>query len=250
MKNHESIDEAIFEASWPERGIALVRIKRHVLSHASILCEKEAFFGFLDRLAEDSETRCVVLMGNPNKRGTAEFEEWFAGMLSARDEPNGVQRVVNAFQQFVRRILMLPQVVLYGDAGTMTMNYLSAALVSNYVVLAENVCIQNPNARFDVLPAGGCAWLLRERLGPLRALALLASVEDITAEEALALGLCQAVCAPDELEDKLMRQARAWAQHRPGYLRSLKAVMRQNLPSLEAWFLLELEGIVRDALWH
>lgn len=246
---HNPVDEALFEATWPTSEIVLIRIKRHLLDHASILRDKQIFFDFFDAVAEDSMTKCVVLMGHPEKRGAPEFEEWIERVMKARHEPLAVQRVVNAFQQFVMRILTLPQLVLYGDAGMMTMNYLSVGLAADFFVLGEGVRIQNPNAEHGILPAGGTAHFLREQLGGKRVLALLASAEELTAEEACSMGLCQGVCVPQELENRLLTQARVWAQHHPNYLRSLKAATRSDLQALDDWFKKELEAIVRGALW-
>lgn len=247
--NNTVIDEVLFSAEIVEAGIVLVKIKRHLIDHLSLLSHKESFFKFLDRFAGDDSIKCIVILGHPEKRGAAEFEEWHENIKEMSLDSNATQRVVNAFQQHVRRLVVLPQIILYGDAGIMTSNYLSIGLAANYCVLADSVEIQNTNAKYDLLPAGGAAFLLKERIGAQRALALLTTKEVVSAKKAEALGLCDCVCPAEELEACLMKQARMYASHRSTYLRALKKAMMPDLKKLDDWFRHEQHVIIRDTLW-
>ena len=90
-----------------------------------------------------------MILGHPEKRGAPEFQEWFEKVQQSTGDAVHLQRVVNAFQQLVRRLLTLPQLVLFGEAGTMTTNYIGIGMASDYFVLGDKVDIQNVNAEYN-----------------------------------------------------------------------------------------------------
>lgn len=241
-----AIDEALFTAEFPVPGIALVRIKRHYTEHLSLLDDKVSYLRFLDRCATDHELKCVILLGNPEKRGQAEFTEWRQRMSGDHAAIDLVRKVVNAFQQSVLRVLQLPQITIYADAGNITPNYLSIALAADYFYVGDKARLQNPNASCDLLPAGGATFLLRQRMNRPQAYALLTSPDEKTATEMAEIGLCDGVLPEAEMEEKLLAKARELIQHRASYLRAIKISQRPDLEKLAAWLEYELKVIQRD----
>jgi enoyl-CoA hydratase/carnithine racemase len=240
-------EEALFTAEFPEPGIALVRIKRQHTAHLSLFDDKVPYLRFLDRFTSDQTIKCIIILGHPEKRGDGEFREWRDEVTSDPHALDRVRQVVMALQQCVLRIVQLPQITIYGDAGRITPNYLSVALAADYFFAADSTLLQNPNASCDFLPAGGAAYLLRQRLPRPRALDFLTSANELDAKAMQALGICDGVFPSADFEEELLAKARSLAQHETSYLRAIKTAHRPASESLEAWFQHELKVIQRGA---
>jgi enoyl-CoA hydratase/carnithine racemase len=241
------IEEEMFSAETVEPGIVMVRQKRHLVEHMTFLSQKDAFFKFLDRIEADESCKCLIILGHPEKRGEAEFAEWHERIRKMQRDQFTLERIVNAFQQHVRRILTLPQIVLFGDSGALTSSYLSIGLAADHFALGEDACFHNAQAKFDHLAPGGTPFLLKERIGKTQALQLLLNYNRLPAEKARSLGICDHVCPPEELESYLLEKARELTRHQRSYLNSIKIGMRPDLPRLDAWLERELMLVLKQA---
>lgn len=244
----ENMDRELFQAEFKDNGIVVVRLKRHLMEHFMDLSHKECFLQFLDRLNGNPDSKCIVILGHPEKRGAPEFQEWFEKVQQSTGDAVHLQRVVNAFQQLVRRLLTLPQLVLFGEAGTMTTNYIGIGMASDYFVLGDKVDIQNVNAEYNIPPAGALSYLMNRRIGASKTIEALAARKKLTSAEALELGLCDAVCAADQLESQLLQKAQNYAEHSLAFLLTIKKNLCPNLHELDEIFKSESRAIVNSML--
>ncbi|MEH6472195.1 MAG: enoyl-CoA hydratase [Halopseudomonas sp.] len=99
-----------------------------------------------------------------------------------------------------------------------------------------------PFINLGLSPEGGCSHVLPHLVGHAKAAELLMLGEPFSANTAAELGIINAVCEPDELEQRAWSSARKLAAKPPEALRLMKSMLRQKPQQpLEPVILSELE---------
>ena len=98
----------------------------------------------------------------------------------------------------------------------------------DYVVLADGAQLSTPFVNLGLVPEAASSLLLPGAIGHQRAFAVLAMGEALSADEAVVLGLANAVVAVDELDATLEKTALRIAKLPPGAVLATKALMRDS----------------------
>ena len=204
-----------------ERTEAIGRIvlarpeKKNALDLAAALELQEAFRSF----AADGTIRVVIL--------SAEGEDFCAGadlgalyaMLDADIATH--QRDADALGDVFRAIRDLPQVVIAAVRGRALAGGAGLATACDIVVAHEGAQFGYPEVRVGFVPAMVMA-LLRRQIGEKRAFELVATGRQVSAREALELGLVSRVAAAEEFDAACERLATELSALAPEALRATK----------------------------
>jgi enoyl-CoA hydratase len=120
------------------------------------------------------------------------------------------------------------------------------ALACDFVHASQRARFGQPEVRLGVIPGFGGTQRLARRVGIARARELVYSGAIITADEALRIGLVNAVHPPDMLMGKVRELASTIAQMGPFAISQAKRVMREGEEQeLRAANAIEVEGFAR-----
>lgn len=121
--------------------------------------------------------------------------------------------------------------------------------IGTTILLHCDLAYAGPSARFQMpfvdlglVPEAGSTRLLPERVGGVKAAELLLLAEAFDAEEALRLGLVNAVVPAAALMDHALAQARRLAAKPRGALRTTRALLRRDRDALLAVIRAESEA--------
>ncbi|ORW23612.1 hypothetical protein AWC19_11090 [Mycobacterium palustre] len=135
------------------------------------------------------------------------------------------------FGRWVRRVL---------DVGTPTIAAINGGVAGGGLSLAllHDIRIASRTAKFapsflalGVSPEMGLSWLLPRIIGMPKAFNLLTRIRPIGADEALEIGLVEAVVEPHELLDAALARAAQFAQLPSVSVRMAKRLLRQSTES-------------------
>jgi len=144
------------------------------------------------------------------------------------------------FDSLVKTILESPKFFISAAKGKLCPQILNFSLACDYRIIAEDTTIQNLYLDFGLAPKGGAAYFLKKRLGHCKAFELLLSEEEITANEALELGLVNKVVPLHSLKERTLERAQAFAKKPPGSLKAIKKLLNFADQDFEDY--LELEN--------
>jgi 2-(1,2-epoxy-1,2-dihydrophenyl)acetyl-CoA isomerase len=99
------------------------------------------------------------------------------------------------------------------------------ALKCDMLVAAETARFGFPFARLGILPDSGLTYLLPRLIGEQRTKALFMLAGDISAREALGLGLVHELCADDQLQGTALKLAKRYARMPAGSARSIRQAL-------------------------
>ncbi len=179
-------------------GVAVVRIDRpraNALSLA-VLAELEAAIG---SLAADPPGAVVLWGGRRIFSAGAEVGE-FAG-------PERAGEVSDAFAAVGAALAALPRMVVAAVNGYALGGGCELAMACDLRVVAEDARLGQPEILLGIVPGGGGTQRLARLVGAARAKELIVTGRQVSADEALAIGLADRVAAPDAVLEAALELA-------------------------------------------
>ena len=243
MEKNQAVGERYDFFSAKRLGhIIMIRFKENLLFYASDLSAKEKVLKYLDLVSENDSIKVVVILGFPYKSGCEEYLEFYRQVFEAKLGQQAINRMYNAVNQLITKIVKLNKIVIHGDSGRVISMFLNVSLACDYRIVADNTVFENPCLRLGLVPKGGGAYFLSKILGPGKALDMLLSEKDFTAHEALRLGLVDKVVPSEKLVESSLDKAKEFAQKPTHTLSGVKSLL--NYSKKELIECLELENQV------
>ena len=193
------------------------------------------------RLGADADVRCAILTG----AGKA-----FVAGADIAHMASFTEAQARAFSQRGHEVLAgieaLPFPVVAAVNGFALGGGCELALACDFIHASDKARFGQPEVKLGVIPGFGGTSRLARRVGIARARELVYAGERIRADEALRIGLVNAVHAPDALLDAVRGKAEAIAARGPYAVAQAKRVLREGeeRPLADA-NALETEGFAR-----
>jgi len=149
----------------------------------------ETVLTFLKQAEADDRVRVMVMMPLPRKPRREEYLDFFSMVASNRLTETSVMRLFRAIDQVALQVVSSDLFFISANCGQVLPMFIGASLVFDYRILGDNAAIQNPSLELGLAPKGGASFFLSQTIGRGKVYDLLLAQEDITAEEALELGL-------------------------------------------------------------
>lgn len=225
--------------------IVILRLKENLLFRATDLSERDKVIDYLDQISITDSIKVVVFMSSPEVKGSEEYFDFYHRVLSSRLYDKDVHRLHNVFSQIILRIVELNKIVVHANSGRVISLFLNFSLACDYRIVADNTVFQNPYYKLGLIPIGGGAFFLSRRLGRSKALEILLSDKDITADEAMKLGIVDKVVSQEELEKAAVDTARLFAQKPARSLAGLKKLINYSLINLKDYMAIEYKELIK-----
>ena len=150
----------------------------------------------------------------------------------------------------LRMLEKLPKPVIAAVHGHCYTGALEVALAADFILAAKSAKFADTHAKWALTPIWGMSQRLPRRVGIATAKRLMFTAETVKAEQALAMGLCEAVFDDDSFEDDL----RGFAQQilansafsHAANKRLLEATDADPLDAGLQWEIMENEGVGPD----
>jgi enoyl-CoA hydratase/carnithine racemase len=195
-------------------GVALVTLDRPKMNALSV-----AFLGRLRDVALEltaDPPGAVVLWG-----GARIFA---AGAdVSEFPEPDAAARIAEAFHGATGALAALPRVTIAAITGYALGGGLELALACDLRVVSVDARLGQPEVLLGIIPGGGATQRLPRLVGVSRAKDLIYTGRQVSADEALRIGLADRVVARDAVLDEALSLAAGFAS---GPLEALAAAKR------------------------
>ena len=185
-------------------GVALVLLQNpplNALSRAVLA----ALAGTAARLADDPAVNAVVVAGDGKAFAAGADISEFSDGEAARDIGAHFRRAFDA-------VAAIPRPVIAAVHGVALGGGLELAMACDLRIAADTARVGQPEILLGIIPGAGGTQRLSRLVGPARAKELIWSGRQVKAEEALVIGLVDRVVPADELRDRALEWAAAFAQ--------------------------------------
>jgi 2-(1,2-epoxy-1,2-dihydrophenyl)acetyl-CoA isomerase len=225
--------------------VVILRFKENLLFQATDLGSRDKLVGYLNRVSESDSIKVVVIISSSGKRGSEEYLDFYHQALEPKQDRFPFHRIHNVFAQLIMRIISLNKIVIHANRGRVIPLFLNVSLACDYRIIAENTVFQNPYLKVGLIPIGGGAFLLSKMLGPSKAFKILLSGNDITAYEAMKLGIVHEVIPVNKLEETAIDAAQCFALKPARSLTGVKRLINYTMKDFKEYMEFEQKEFVR-----
>lgn len=180
------------------RGVATITLNRPEALNACTVAVKEGLLAALREARDDDGVRAVVLTGAGRGFCVGQDLRQHAELISA-----GSERVENTVRDHFNPITLLiatmPKPVIAAVNGMAAGAGASMAFAADFRIAADTAGFLMAFARVGLGADTGASWTLQRLVGYGRAAALLLLAEPVSAEQALEMGLVNAVVPAEAL---------------------------------------------------
>src|SRR5262245_22931857 len=209
------------------RGWALLTIDRPQALNALNTALRDRLRETLAELAAEPRLCAVVITGAGERAFTAGADiSEMAGVA-----PDAADRFARHGQELMNAVEALPAPVIAAVNGYALGGGCELALACDLILASETAVFGLPEVDLGILPGWGGTQRLPRRVGIGRARELIYTGSRVNAAEALAIGLADAVYAPDRLLEEARSLAARLASKSPAALRGAKAALRAAVRS-------------------
>ncbi|MET0765752.1 MAG: enoyl-CoA hydratase/isomerase family protein [Blastococcus sp.] len=215
--------ESEFVTLQVEDGIGTIRLDRPKMNAINEQLHREVRAAALEASKRD-DVRAVVLYGG---------ERVFAAGadIKAMSQLDGTAMVAwgRELQNSFRTVAAIPKPVIAAITGYALGGGYELALCADFRVLGTSAKIGQPEIQLGVIPGAGGTQRLARLVGPAKAKDLVFTGRHVGAEEALEIGLADAVVPDDEVYSTAMAMAAKFAAGPPRALAAAKQAIDEGL---------------------
>ena len=156
-----------------------------------------------------------------------------------------IHRVCNVFDQLILNVANLNKFTIHSDGRDLIPLFLNLSFACDYRIISSEAVYQKGYLNIGSLPKGGCTFFLCKMLGYSKTKQLLLSRKEITALEALELGIVDKVVPLNELENAASQIAKHTTQLPEKTVSEIKKLTNYAINGLEDYLRMESKEFLK-----
>ncbi len=174
----------------------------------------------LEKIAADDALKCVVITG--------EGRSFCAGVEVADHAPDNVDAMVATFNRIFELINMIDIPIIAAVNGACLGGGMEVAIACDIVIASEKAILGQPEIKLGFFPPYA-ALRLPELVGPAKAIEIVTTGQNYTAQEAKDLGFVSRVASVDEFQAIVDGQVKQICQASPLIVRLNKRAVKRHI---------------------
>ncbi|HOO56429.1 MAG TPA: enoyl-CoA hydratase/isomerase family protein [bacterium] len=218
--------------------IAIFTFKGKALFNASGLYDMDNLAKSFRKCTDNKDLRVIIVKRSSEKKDRQEYHD-FIEYASRETDKLKIHRMLNYYNQFILEMYSQEKFVISVDSENIVAQFLNLSMACDYRIVADNTVVQKAYFHNGMVPKGGAVFFLSQIVGKKKAFEILLSENDITAQNALEMGLVDEVVPRAELDDAAMKRAEYFADMPKHTLRGIKKLMNYQAKELEQYLTYE-----------
>ena len=210
-------------------NIAFLQLHRDFLLRTENLNERDQVLEYLENVSTSNSIKLLIVAGAPDAKGKDEFFEFFKNFYDRGMDIALIYRMFNFVDQLVLKLAELEKFTIYINSGNVLATFLNIGLVCDYRILTDSAVIQNPGIEMGLAAKGGGGYFLPLLVGQEQAWNVMLSEKDITAFEAIGMGLIHEIAPSEHLAEIAFCRAEQYAQKPASALSIVKQLMHFSI---------------------
>ncbi len=174
----------------------------------------------LEKIAADEELKCVVLTG--------EGRSFCAGVEVGDHKPEQVDEMVATFNRIFELINMIDIPVIAAVNGACLGGGMEVAIACDIVIASEKAIFGQPEIKLGFFPPYA-AIRLPELVGPAKAIEILTTGQNYSAQASKDLGFVSQVASVDDFEELVQKQVKQITMASPLIIRLNKRAVKRHI---------------------
>ena len=206
-----------------EDGVGTIRLDRPKMNAIDEQLHQEVRAAAMEA-SERGDVRAVVIYG-----GERVFAAGADIKAMSRIDGSAMTAWARELQNSFRTVASIPKPVIAAITGYALGGGYELALCADFRVLGASAKIGQPEIQLGIIPGAGGTQRLARLVGPAKAKDLVFTGRHVEAEEALEIGLADAVVPDDEVYSTAVAMARKFAAGPPLALAAAKRAVDEGL---------------------
>lgn len=230
-----------------EEDMAVFKILEGAKVLSTTVSGKDAFFEALDAIKEAQDIKGVTFLYSSEYHGVVEHEKYIKEIMEEFQTVERRHSMIfrNAIIQYLERIHTFPKPIVGGMDGDISPPSFAANLAFDLRIATDKTNFILPDLKFGLPPSPALSFYLVHSLGPLKASELILTKSEITAQEALDLGLLTQVVSKEDLKDSCIDKLRALTAISSDALIESRRMLKPSLKKMHEYIDEGFEGISR-----
>ncbi len=174
----------------------------------------------LEKIATDDELKCVVITG--------EGRSFCAGVEVGDHKPDNVDAMVSTFNQIFELINMIDISIIAAVNGACLGGGMEVAIACDIVIASEKAILGQPEIKLGFFPPYA-AIRLPELVGPAKAIEILTTGQNYSAQESKDLGFVSKVASVDDFQAVVDGQVKQICHASPLIIRLNKWAVKRHI---------------------
>ena len=232
--------------------VGVLTLKNNIFDMVTDLSESNEFFGLLEQSKSANDVHAILIL---NERGCLDIQKYSEFLKTVMDKGNlngfklssgaaRTRQIVN-LNNFIRRAADLDKFVCIAFMGEVVTPFLGASLAADYRIVAEDVNFSLCHLKMGIHPSGALPYFLPKYLGQGKAAEVLFNCNDISAKEALNLGLINKVFPSQNFEQTCIATISKMVEGNENVLKYTKKLLKFSIKDLEEYISIEESNYIR-----
>ncbi|MBN3034286.1 MAG: enoyl-CoA hydratase/isomerase family protein [Bacteroidales bacterium] len=229
--------------------LAIITFKARMFEFITDISESNRLLRFMDELSYNSMTKALLLFNEQDSFSPEQYDLYLSGIMdqnAVRDdcqppyfsEKNARFRMINILNTFIRHMVRLHVPVIAALRSKVVTPFVGAALAADLRYATADTVFCMAHNRYGLHPSGGLPFFLSSYLHHSKAIEIQMT-EEITAEEALQLGLINEILPAENFREMVMQRVRKLTRWKYCTIRETKRLTHFTRQSLDDYFTYE-----------
>jgi enoyl-CoA hydratase/carnithine racemase len=227
-------------------NIAVLNLKNNIFELITDLSETAEFFNLIEQAKTKNEIH-ALLITNENGCLSGKVYSEFLNTVKKESSQNGFQlssgvtrtrQIVN-LNNFIRKAIEFDKLIFIGLQGEIATPFLGASLAADFRFASENTELALCHLKMGVHPAGALPYFLPKYVNYANVYNILFNGENISADEALNLGLVNTIFSSATFEQDCINRIREIVEGNEHVLKCTKRLLKFSTKDLEEYIDLE-----------
>jgi enoyl-CoA hydratase/carnithine racemase len=225
--------------------ITILKLRKNFLFDSIDRAINHPLLDVFDDISKNDGVKVLVITNCPEKTVGDEYIDFCRHVIATESDCQSIYRMCNFFDQLILKIVGLNKLVVHADCGEIIPLFLNISLACDYRIIATHTVYQKPYLKIGLLPKGGGAFFLCNMLGYDKARKALMSDQNLSALDALELGIVDQVVPHKILEEAALQIANNFASRKTGSLVGLKRLISYSMKDLKDYLKFENQELMR-----
>lgn len=229
------------------KDIAYLKLDMNFLFEDTNLRVRDNLINLFDRISCGNEIRVLVIFNQNNRINLEKYMNISKHAQESKYYHRMIHRLCNVFDQIILNLVSLNKFIIHSDGSKFIPLFFNLSLACDYRIIASHAVYQKSYIELDSLPKGGCAFFLCKMLGINKTKKLLLSSQDISAHEALELGIVDQVVPIQKLKDASILIAKHTARLPDITVLDIKKLVNYSFNGLENYLRMESKELLKSS---
>ena len=224
-------------------NIGIIKLKSNVFNIVSSLAGSSDVFSVFKIAEQDNNIKLLLIL---NERCCFSEEEYLEFINSIAEKGIGTGkeiirlRQINILNRFILEMTRFNKLVISCLSGNIVTPFFGASLSADFRFASEDMVFSLSHLKLKVHPSGALPYFLPKYVGFSKANELLFSDREISAREAMKLGLINKILPKDDFERHCIREVQSLIDIDPIVVKTTKHLLRFSEKELSMYFQKEI----------